>query len=359
MMFLFQVIPNPILPPLINLQKNVSPHNIDGWNVALDCNHFFKTNNNRSVLFLLYGFFMYYHAFDFKNNLICPLLGCTLNRETLHDAPQPIEMSRYFSHVEREPNDKLAAQHNLCVQDPHRLSINVTKTTAGSYLAFKQHLKTMCEHIQQATRSSVDTEKVGLLAKLLTMRVAPIPKAKRQPDPDRMKIEPIKAELEAVKVQLGGEPDDYTIMERWMELVVLFYDRILEVTVLNITTNQLENTSENSSNVLRKFTANIDLNNKTDKPNSVNYGTPALERKLKFIRNLLGYEKKVSLQFDITLVAADDSTSITVIVDKPRCGKTTTTNSIQHHFDTMRSFFWSNSGIRGVVSKLFDQLNTV
>lgn len=363
-----QVIPNPILPPLLNFQRNVPPLLVEDWNVALDFNLKFRTTNTSSVLRLIYGFFEYYNKFDFENHLISPLMGRTYNRKYLHDKP-PAEMSRYFRHLEREPKDKLNLEHSICVQDPHRLNINLTNCTMISFLSFKQHLSTMCQHIELAKSKSVDLEKVGLLSELFAMRVTPIAKGARNRNADAMAIEPTEAELKAAKLSLGGEPDDKSIMAHWKDLVVVFFKEILPLTVLNVV-EKPANVSPATKNaiVLCQFIASIDFADKPkngvdEEPLIPTYRTAVLDRHLENLKKLLLAEKKeqIGLQFEITLstTAGQSSNSITVIVHSPRCGKTNVSKAVKGQFEQLRSFFWSKDGIRMVLTKLFSMLNDV
>lgn len=282
-------------------------------------------------------------------------MGRTYDRRTLHDKPHPVEFQRYFQYLTREPKMGLLSTYQICVQDPHRLNINVTNCSIVSFLSFKQHLETMSKHLAAAAKASVNLEKVGLLAELFALRVLPITKSQRRQlsttNPNEIIMEPSETELTAVKRKLNNDPEADAIKKRWTELTVEYFERILNLTVLDIVVN-----TPDKPNVLRQFTANINLNDDSQS-SAPRYGSPALDRHLKCLYKLLLAEKQKGMQFNITLSSTNDRSSVIVCVDSPRCGKTNVSRAVRRQFEQMRSFFLSKDGIRSIVVKLFDQLN--
>lgn len=318
----------------------------------------FPTTNTSSVFYLLYGFFGFYAAFDFDKNLVCTMMGRTYDRKTLHDEPRAPELSAYFRYLEREPKDGLNADHQICVQDPHRLNVNVTRCSAASFLMFKQHLHTMCQHILHAP--SDQSERVQLLAELFAMRATPIKKVR---GPRTLQITPFKSELDALTAHLGGEPDAETVMQRWREQSVEFFDQMLRgITALDVETDTSIATAGDAMTVVRRYKVTVHPDKSSfaeNQPAATDYKVRNLERKLKALHNFLKQEKPAGLQFDITLGTIGDGCDIHFNVDSERCTADTLSDAAKRQFERLRTFLLTTPAIRCVITARFKDLNPV
>ncbi|XP_034950350.1 uncharacterized protein [Chelonus insularis] len=103
---------------------------IGGWETgaSLDFSIPESTENFRD---LLKGFFEMITTFNFRNNIICPLLGEPLAKKCFSDAKKllPGEMETYKQNCKLKNHEIFRIDSPLCVQDPYDLSHNITKAT--------------------------------------------------------------------------------------------------------------------------------------------------------------------------------------------------------------------------------------
>ncbi|RLU15534.1 hypothetical protein DMN91_012528 [Ooceraea biroi] len=100
------------------------------WEVGVSYD--FRVNGlNHTFEELLLGFFLFYGDFKYKKQVICPLLGRPVQKDTfvkLSDLPQ--EMAPYVAYMHTGTQEELPQAFfvsPLCVQDPFDLSHNLTK----------------------------------------------------------------------------------------------------------------------------------------------------------------------------------------------------------------------------------------
>lgn len=123
--FYLQSIPNPIVPPIIEFQRNVRPYLVNGYNFAFDYSLPNLTRNRQRFSELLLGFFEFYTSFDFTNNIICPLYGRSFPKQNLFDN-HPREFARYIEISRMNPNAKqLQLNKCMCIQDPFEISHSI------------------------------------------------------------------------------------------------------------------------------------------------------------------------------------------------------------------------------------------
>jgi len=102
-----------------------------GWEISVS-HDFSVKQTDRNFEELLFGFFRYYSEFDYKNDIICPLLGEVLQKSTFWNHIDMKELKPYINHIkhpidrhtEKKPERFLITA--LCVQDPFDLSHNIT-----------------------------------------------------------------------------------------------------------------------------------------------------------------------------------------------------------------------------------------
>ncbi|XP_059613002.1 terminal uridylyltransferase Tailor-like [Phlebotomus argentipes] len=126
-----------LLPPIFYLQNTVEkPLMIGHWQgdfkkPTLSELNLLMSNDPKLILT---GFFHFYSTFDFKNLVVCPLLGKPIERK-LFETPEllPQEMARYKEFVKQLPpvpesaKDLLVTDTVMCVQDPLELCHNLAK----------------------------------------------------------------------------------------------------------------------------------------------------------------------------------------------------------------------------------------
>lgn len=117
----------PILPPLTVFQVNIPPIYVRGFNVAF--NNFIPnlTANKSNVMELVCGFFEFYRKYDFQSNIICPLLGISIAKDSLHTRTSPA-LKKLYDHVKLRKQDIPFSKDLICIQDP----IEVTRVCSGN-----------------------------------------------------------------------------------------------------------------------------------------------------------------------------------------------------------------------------------
>lgn len=126
--YYLQQLEEPILPPIIEFQRNVPPVYENHYNFAFDMSFKFTTNNCWRFSELLLGFFKFYSKFDFASNIICPLYGKTISKK---DIVKPCEELQRYKDILKmqtpEMRQKMQLNKRICIQDPFQL----TRTIPG------------------------------------------------------------------------------------------------------------------------------------------------------------------------------------------------------------------------------------
>ncbi|KAK2581355.1 hypothetical protein KPH14_008121 [Odynerus spinipes] len=125
-----------ILPSITELiqEKNKSKL-IKGWQAGVS--YKFDVKENSELLFrkLLSGFFIFYADFDYRCDVICPLLGEVIKKKVFTDPSLlPNDMAPYVQYVLTTKNPKVFCLSPMCVQDPFNLSDNLTAMVQKSTL---------------------------------------------------------------------------------------------------------------------------------------------------------------------------------------------------------------------------------
>ncbi|XP_046750319.1 uncharacterized protein LOC124413642, partial [Diprion similis] len=122
-----------ILPSVASLiAKENKSKIISNWETGI-CATFNVSGHEYTFTKLLYGFFVFYSNFEYRNSVVCPLLGRTILKSDFEDLDLlPSEMRPYVDHVIKNRNDdsiELFRIHaEMCIQDPYDLSHNLTKS---------------------------------------------------------------------------------------------------------------------------------------------------------------------------------------------------------------------------------------
>ncbi|XP_017891882.1 uncharacterized protein LOC108632082 [Ceratina calcarata] len=124
--------------------SNKKPTVISGWDVDVAQP---KDNNNdnskRSTSTLLMGFFQFYAEFDYRRNVVCPLMGHPVLKTAFSEVDLPDEMGSYIWQLRMSKTPKyFRIDSPLCVQDPFELSENMTKGVSAITLNyFRQYCR--------------------------------------------------------------------------------------------------------------------------------------------------------------------------------------------------------------------------
>ena len=137
LMVLFYLQQDPYkLPSVMDLQKELPPDEIDGWNCAFGPVEFTNVTLESATLFdLLVGFFKFYCNFDYTSKVISPYLGSTIDKVSFvkpYDLPECFE-----DYLNQE--EVFVVNSGFCVQDVFEHSKNVSfsadLSTAGRFTA--------------------------------------------------------------------------------------------------------------------------------------------------------------------------------------------------------------------------------
>lgn len=85
---------------------------------------------------MLVRFFMFYADFDFRHDVVCPVLGDAVKKRDFAD-PRclPKEMRPYVQRMKNSADSEpLRVDSPMCVQDPLNLQHNMTKTVSKELL---------------------------------------------------------------------------------------------------------------------------------------------------------------------------------------------------------------------------------
>nr|KAF7408916.1 hypothetical protein H0235_013768 [Vespula pensylvanica] len=132
------------LPSISTLikRKNKS-RRISGWETGVD-HEILDVVVNKSFVQLLREFFIFYGHFNYRDYVICPLIGDTVQKKNFIDIfTLPDAMDLYIEYIQKSVNNEsFRIDSSICIQDPYELSHNLTKAVAPITLrAFKQYCK--------------------------------------------------------------------------------------------------------------------------------------------------------------------------------------------------------------------------
>lgn len=161
--FYLQSIPNPIVPPIIEFQRNVRPYLVNGHNFAFDYSLPNLTRNRQRFSELLLGFFEFYNNFDFKTNVISPLYGRSFSKNNVYEN-NPREFARYLEILRLNPNSKqLQLNKCLCIQDPFEISHSIPGAIPEKlYTAFRAKILYAAQIIQKSLNESGESSQLLL-----------------------------------------------------------------------------------------------------------------------------------------------------------------------------------------------------
>ncbi|XP_011310643.1 uncharacterized protein [Fopius arisanus] len=117
-----------ILPTIFELiDSNKASNIVAGWETGVLID-FEPRRTDQSFRELLTQFFKFYASFDYRNNVICPLLGEPV-KKTLFSNPNelPSAMKPYLNSLNGENGVPFRVDSVLCLQDPFDLAHNLCK----------------------------------------------------------------------------------------------------------------------------------------------------------------------------------------------------------------------------------------
>ncbi|KAH8286258.1 hypothetical protein KR054_005523 [Drosophila jambulina] len=130
-----------LLPSVKELQSFCPPESLCGVNYAYTLNLMPAISAQMSTLELIRNFFVYYSTVDFQKSVVCPFLGCVLDKETSFGTPGGgfPEYEAQLQAMEEavgEPPEAFQLDRSMCVQDPFELQHNVAKSVSQSSLCY-------------------------------------------------------------------------------------------------------------------------------------------------------------------------------------------------------------------------------
>lgn len=125
LLFYLQTLPEPILPPIIEFQKNAPEYLVSSFNFGFNYQLPNLSNNRMRCSELLHGFFEFYRKFDFENHVICPLYGKTIPKADVKSKSVP-EFQRYEEILNGCPDEApMSLNKPLCIQDPFEITHSI------------------------------------------------------------------------------------------------------------------------------------------------------------------------------------------------------------------------------------------
>lgn len=125
LLFYLQTLSEPILPPIIEFQKNAPAFMIDAFNFGFNYKLPNQNRNRQRCSELLLGFFEFYRSFDFENNVISPLFGKIIPKSDIKSKKVP-EFKRYEEILEQNPDEMpMSLNKPLCIQDPFEITHSI------------------------------------------------------------------------------------------------------------------------------------------------------------------------------------------------------------------------------------------
>ncbi|XP_015601689.1 uncharacterized protein LOC107270835 isoform X2 [Cephus cinctus] len=102
---------------------------IKGWETGVSCD--FSINPSKlSAREILIDFFKFYADLDYRNQVICPLLGTVIEKRTFTNPSNlPIQMKAYIDDIKAKNIPYFRTDVPMCIQDPFLLSDNIAVKT--------------------------------------------------------------------------------------------------------------------------------------------------------------------------------------------------------------------------------------
>lgn len=119
-----------ILPSVAELIRlNGKSKVIATWETGV-IEHFNVQCPQENFIQLLKGAFIFYSEFDYKCEVICPLIGKTVNKQSFCMNPQilPRVMAPYKRYLKLDNSKSFCSSSPMCIQDPFELCHNLTKS---------------------------------------------------------------------------------------------------------------------------------------------------------------------------------------------------------------------------------------
>ncbi|KAK0076471.1 hypothetical protein PV326_010758, partial [Microctonus aethiopoides] len=119
-----------ILPSVAELIRlNGKSKVIATWETGV-IEHFNVQCPQENFIQLLKGAFIFYSEFDYKCEVICPLIGKTVNKQSFCMNPRilPRVMAPYKRYLELDDSKSFCSSSPMCIQDPFELCHNLTKS---------------------------------------------------------------------------------------------------------------------------------------------------------------------------------------------------------------------------------------
>ncbi|XP_053608421.1 terminal uridylyltransferase Tailor-like [Plodia interpunctella] len=155
MMAIFYLQQFNILPAVSVLQQDIDPEIVDNWDTSYNETYRHRTNNNQQLYSLLGGFFEYYSTYQYKDNIICPYTGYSINRNLFKSLNLvPIDFKLYKDNLVGHKCKMLQINSPMCVQDAFEHSRNTTMAVHPKlFHRFLFHLKHAADRFKQCGKS--------------------------------------------------------------------------------------------------------------------------------------------------------------------------------------------------------------
>lgn len=125
LLFYLQTLPEPILPPITEFQKDAAEYLVSSFNFGFNYQLPNLSSNRMRCSELLCGFFEYYRKFDFDNNVICPLYGKIIPKADIKSKSVP-EFQHYEEILIASPDEApMSLNKPLCIQDPFEITHSI------------------------------------------------------------------------------------------------------------------------------------------------------------------------------------------------------------------------------------------
>ncbi|XP_013194359.2 terminal uridylyltransferase Tailor isoform X1 [Amyelois transitella] len=125
MMIIFFLQQMSILPPVCKLQQGTKQDIVENWNTSFNESYQHHTSNDMSLYALLGGFFEYFSTYQYKEYVISPYTGYSIDRNQFKRLDfVPDEFDLYKENIEYQKCKPLQINNPMCVQDPFEHSRN-------------------------------------------------------------------------------------------------------------------------------------------------------------------------------------------------------------------------------------------
>lgn len=131
-LFYFQQLAVPILPPIYEFQNRIHPYTVNGYNFAFN-EHFPNSTKNRNRCSeLLLGFFQFYKDFNFDTKVICPFFGKAFLKADILDKKLS-EFNHYHNMLSMNRSlSPMQFNKCICIQDPFEITHSIPGAIAAS-----------------------------------------------------------------------------------------------------------------------------------------------------------------------------------------------------------------------------------